>query len=100
MPGINEIFRHSLGQEEALRRAKGLMSELKKEHAGQISDLKEDWSGNKGSFGFKAMGFGVSGTLEITTTEVRLKGKLPFAAIIFKGQIENTIRERAIKLLS
>ena len=93
-------IRHKLPQDEALFRIKGLLGEIKQQHGDQISDLQEDWSGNIADFSFKAAGFGVSGTLEVTSSDVKLKGKLPFAANFFKGKIESTIRKRAQNLLA
>jgi len=99
MPKLNMTVAHKLSQDEALLRIKGLLGEVKTEFAGKISNLKEDWSGNRGTFSFSAMGFGVSGVLTVHESRVELAGNLPFAALPFKGKVEATIRERAEKLL-
>ncbi|MDP3964141.1 MAG: polyhydroxyalkanoic acid system family protein [bacterium] len=100
MPKLNMSIRHQLPREEALTRIQRLLGEVKREQGDKISDLHEQWSGNAGNFSFKAAGFSVSGTLEVTSSEVRLNGNLPFAANFFKGKIENTIRQRAQQLLA
>jgi len=41
----------------------------------------------------------VSGTLTVKTSQVEISGNLPFAAILFKGKIESTIKDRAETLL-
>ena len=91
---------HRLGQEEALKRVKTLLGDVKTQFGDKISDLREDWQDNIGSFSFTAMGFSVSGTLTVETSEVRLSANLPFAAMLFKGRMESTIRERAGTLLA
>ena len=48
---------------------------------------------------FKISGFKVSGTLQVEDSAVLIKGEIPFAALLFKGQIENSIREKALELL-
>lgn len=86
---------HRLTQDEATKRIKTLLSEVKNRFADKISDLREEWNGNTGTFSFSAMGFSVSGTLTVKSSEVELSGTLPFAAMFFKGKIESTIREQA-----
>ena len=100
MPKLDMTIPHHLLQGEALKRIKDLLGEMKTEFAGKISDLYEEWNGNTGKFSFSAMGFSVSGTLTVKPSKVELFGKLPFAAIFFKGKIESTIWERAKKLLA
>ncbi len=100
MPKLNLAVSHSLTQDEALKRIKNLLSDVKTQFADKISDVHEEWDGNVGKFNFSAMGFPVSGTLTVKTSQVEISGHLPFAAILFKGKIESTIRERAETLLA
>ncbi len=90
---------HELSQDEALRRIKNLLEEVKTQFSDKISNLYEQWDGYEGNFGFSAMGFSVSGTLTVEDDEVEISGNLPLAAMFFKGKIESTIRERAEALL-
>lgn len=99
MPKSNISVQHSLTQEEALRRIKTLMANVKAQHAGEISDLKESWTGNGGSFSLKAKGFSVKGTLGVTSSNAQVSLDLPFAALPRKGKIENSIRQEAEKAL-
>ncbi|MFZ4589528.1 MAG: polyhydroxyalkanoic acid system family protein [Ignavibacteria bacterium] len=99
MPKIELNIPHELSQAEALTRIQNFLSELKNEHTDQIKDLEESWNGNIGEFSFKISGFKVSGSLEVGESAVVIKGDLPFAAIFFKGQIEDTIRAKAMELL-
>ena len=100
MAKLNMAVPHRLTPDEALRRIKTLLGEVKNQFADKISDLREEWSGNTGKFSFSAMGFSVSGTLTVKPSEVELCGNFPFAAMFFKGKIESTIRERAETLLA
>ena len=100
MPKLNMTVSHRLSPDEALRRIKGLLDEVKTEFAGTISDLSEQWDGNIGYFNLRAKGFSVSGTLTVKPREVELSGNLPFAALPFRGKIESAIRSRAEKLLA
>lgn len=100
MPKMNLTVTHRLSQEEALRRVQGLLEDLRSQYSDQISDLREQWNDNKCQFSFSASGFSVSGTLTVTSSNVELSGDLPWAASLFKGKIESTIRERAEELLA
>ena len=100
MPKLNMTVPHSLGTEEAKRRIQGAIADAKTRYADQVSDLHERWQGDRGEFSGRAMGFNVSGNLNVRDDAVEISGDLPFAAAMFKGQIEAMIRDRATKLLA
>lgn len=100
MPKMNVSVPHSLDPEEAIRRIKNLVGDMKKQFGDRLTDLTENWRGNNGQFAFKAMGFDVSGTVQVDSKEVRIEGTLPFAASMFKGRIESAIQEKARQLLA
>jgi hypothetical protein len=91
---------HKLTQEVALKRIKKLLQDVKKQYGNKITDLKETWKGNKGTFSFSAMNYDISGTLEVKKDSAELGGYIPWSLGLFKGKIEKMIRERAEKLLS
>lgn len=99
MPKLSLAVSHSLTQEEAVKRIKDLLNEIKTQFAGKISDLHEEWHEHTGKFDFSAMGFPVSGTLTVKASQVEISGNLPFAAMLLKGKIETAITDRARTLL-
>ena len=94
MAKIDLTVTHRFSQDEALRRAHGLLEKIQKQFAGKISDIQQKWDGNVGIFSFSVMGFSVSGKLTVEPSEVKLTAALPFAAVFFKGEIEAAIREQ------
>lgn len=100
MPKLEIVVSHTLPPNEATKRVQTLLGEVKTQFSDKISDLREHWNGNTGTFSFKAMGFAVSGTLTVRQREVQLVGDLPFAALIFKKKIETTIRDEAERKLA
>ena len=100
MPKLNMAVSHRLTQDEAVKRVMNLIKEMKTQFADKINDLHEEWNGNVGKFHFSAMGFPVSGTLTVKTSQVEISGNLPFAAMLFKRKIETTIKDRAETLLA
>ncbi|MDP3785079.1 MAG: polyhydroxyalkanoic acid system family protein [bacterium] len=91
---------HKLPAPAALIRVKKLLGEVKEKYADKISDLREEWKDNVGTFSFSAMGYAVSGTLTVTDGKMDLSYDLPWAAKFFRGTIEAKIRERAETLLA
>lgn len=90
---------YNLDKEEAIKRIKKLITELKKEHKDQISEVKEKWNNDKAIFAFKMSGFKITGTISINPRDIIINGKLPFIAIPFKSQIEGIIKQKANELL-
>src|SRR5689334_9262260 len=100
MPTIKISVPHQLGTEEAKRRITKLITETKAQFGSQVSDLKEDWNGDRGSFSFKAMGFSVSGNLLVEPANAQMGINIPFAALPFKGRIEQELSAKAKELLA
>jgi len=100
MPRLAMEVAHALGQEEAARRLKDKFSSVKQEHGDQVKDLRDQWEGNTFSFGFKTMGMKVEGTVSVEEDRVKLDARLPLAAMMFKGKIQQGIRDELGEVLS
>jgi hypothetical protein len=100
MPSLKLTFPHQLGQPEAVARLKNLLTRVKEKYQEQVSDLQEAWNGNMLNFSFSTYGFKVSGDVIVQPTEVQLDGQIPVAAMMFKGKIENAIRDQLAKELA
>ncbi|MEC9091897.1 MAG: polyhydroxyalkanoic acid system family protein [Planctomycetota bacterium] len=92
MPGFKANVEHRLGKDVALQRLKSFSEEVRAKYGSQISEMQENWDeqGNL-KFGFKAMGLTISGELVVDDQEARINGQLPFAAVAFRGTIEQEI---------
>ena len=100
MGDLNIEVPHQLSKEEALSRVKNLLADLRKEQGHLVSDVKEEWKGEKGKFQFSAKGFDLSGIIQVNDNSVNIDADLPFALSFFKGMIKNVIQERAETLLA
>lgn len=100
MPAIKTSVPHTLGTDEAKKRITHLITESKTKFGNSVTDVEESWSENRGTFRFKAMGFSVSGNLQVEPSTVQVEINLPFAALPFKGRVENEISNRAKELLA
>ena len=82
-------------RETVVDRLKGFSEEVRANSPVELSDVQEKWddAGNL-TFSFKAMGLQISGNLTTTDDDVTVKGKLPFAAVPFRGAIESQIESK------
>jgi len=86
---------HALGREEATRRIKEQLSKA----IAQVTDFEEKWEDHTLIFRFKAMGFGVSGTLAVEETVVKIDVDLPLAAAMVKGMIQQRLQQEVAGVL-
>ena len=100
MPKLTVAVPHSLDPQEATKRLQGFLERVRSRYEDQVSDLQETWGENSGSFSFKTYGFSVKGNVAVQPGEVRIEGDLPFAAMMFKGRVEQTLRENLERLMS
>ncbi len=100
MPSLKVTVPHPLGQDEAIHRLKGFLEKVKQRYQNQVSDLEESWTSNALDFAFKTYGFHVKGRMIVDPADVKFEGQIPFAAMMFKGKIEQTIRDEINRVLT
>ena len=100
MPKMSVSVGHALSQQEAAERLKGFLGKIKEKYQSQVSNLEESWAGNTLNFGFTTFGFPIKGAVNVEPAEVKLDGEIPFAAMMFKGKIEQEIKDQLAKLLA
>jgi putative polyhydroxyalkanoate system protein len=100
MPSLSITIPHSLSAEEATARLKSLFDKLKQQHQDKMSNLEEKWDGNRLEYGFSTFGFNIKGDMNVEPNEIRVNGSLPFAAMMFKGKIEESVRHELEKVLA
>ena len=89
MPRLSMQIPHTLGREEATRRIKERLPEVR----GHVTDLDEQWQDHTLTFRFQAMGFKVGGTLAVEDTTANLDLDLPLVVMMAKGKIEAGVRQ-------
>ena len=100
MPKFSTETPHALGLPEATERLKGLLEKIRQRYQDQVSDMEESWQDDKLTFSFKTYGFKIQGILTVLADSVKLDGELPFAAMMFKGKIEQSIHGELEKVLA
>ncbi len=91
MPTFSTEVPHQLGTEQATERLKQFVEQVREQYKDFVTDLQGNWTDNLLTFSFKTYGFKIDGTLTVDETAARLAGNLPFAAIAFRGKIEQSI---------
>jgi len=100
MPKMSLAIPHELGSEEAIARVTRLAEKIHDRYKDQAKDVEELWEGNTMNFSFRSMGMNFKGDVTIEDSKVKMTGDLPFAAMMFKGKIEQAVREQMTKTLA
>jgi antitoxin component of RelBE/YafQ-DinJ toxin-antitoxin module len=88
MPNFNVSVDHDSQREEVVSRLQGFSDRIRENMPVDLT------------FAFSALGFKVSGVLEACDKKVAVNGKLPFAALPFRGAIETQISEKISEAIS
>ena len=101
MPKFNVSVDHETPRPDAIAKLKDFSEKVRDGSPVELSDVTESWDdeGNL-EFAFKAMGMTISGSVVTSDSQVVVAGKLPFAALPFRGQIEQQIKKQVQDALS
>jgi hypothetical protein len=101
MPKFNVAVDHETERESAVVKLRNFSEKVLEGAPVELSDVEESWdaAGNL-TFGFKAMGMKVTGTVVTCEQTVTIIGQLPFAAVPFRGQIEKQIEAKVKEALA
>lgn len=99
MPDFSTRVSHALGRQQATDKLMSFLEQVRRDHADKVRDLRGQWRESTLEFAFTTYGMAIEGTLFIEDSVVHVTGKLPLAAAIFRGQIEQTLRSELARLL-
>lgn len=100
MPTITVVVPHALGQDTAAARLRDFTRQLREKHEAEVSDVAEEWTENMLTYRFKALGMRFHGTGQVTSADARLTVEAPLAVVLFKGRIEQEIRQTLTSVLN
>jgi antitoxin component of RelBE/YafQ-DinJ toxin-antitoxin module len=100
MPKFNVIVEHQMGRDPAIERLQSFSEDLKQQYSRDVSEVNETWH-EDGTlvFSITAMGMTINGIMNTTHDQVAVNGNLPFAALPFRGMIQNQIESELKRLL-
>lgn len=99
MPKFSVKVPHQLTKEDAIERLKKFGELIESRYRDKVGEVSHTWEGDALKFAFSTMGFKIAGGVEASESEVAVNGDLPFAAMMFKGTVESSIRDELTKLL-
>lgn len=76
------------------------MEAVQRDYAEQVQNVSGEWQENSLHFRFATYGMKISGAMDVGETQVDVSGPLPLLAAMFRGKIEQQIRDELSKLLS
>jgi len=97
---MNIKIEHRQTKDEAKRRLEALIATLKTQHASQIQNLQEQWTGYTNKIKGTARGYSVAGTLEIKELAILIDLKIPLLLQVFSKKIRSVVEEHVKKTLS
>lgn len=104
MPKFNFSVPHTAGLESAKKNLRAYLEKQREFAADKVGDLQEDWSkwdtDHVVNFSLKTFGMAIKGAMTVQADKVAVDGEIPFAAMMFKGKIEEGFREKIGKALS
>lgn len=100
MPSYYVLVPHALGSALARARLDKFLEDVRRDYAAHLGDVSGAWTADCLDFRFQTSGLPISGRLLVEEASVQVSGQLPLMASIFRGRLEQTIREELRKLLS
>jgi hypothetical protein len=99
MPSFRVSVPHELGQAAARARVEGFVDNVRSDLPAHVSDVAGEWNNYQLNFRLVATGMQITGTLQVEERLAEVSGSMPLAAVLFRGQIERSIREELSRLL-
>jgi hypothetical protein len=100
MPSLALSIPNPLGQQQAAEKLKAFFAHMKERHGDKLTNLEETWADDHHlNYSFTTYGFNIKGDLAVEPEAVKMNANLPFAAMMFKGKIEQAIRDELTKVL-
>lgn len=93
------VIPHRLGKNEALRRIKDGIGRGRNEFARLLTIEQETWSGDRLTFGVKALGQRATGIIDVSEQAVRLEVTLPWLLARFAHAVQRVVGHKGQLML-
>lgn len=90
---------HHLGQQEALRRLKDGIGQLKTTYASKVSVLEDSWTDNVLTYRVSALAQTASGTIDVGAEQVTVTVQLPWLLAVIADKARGLIQKEGTLLL-
>jgi hypothetical protein len=100
MPSIQFSVPHNFDQDEVVSRLKHFLAKVREHQDAKFALKSEQWEGRQLKCAFTSYGFSMDAEMNVEPKALRFNLQIPFAALMFKGQIEQKLRDELTKLLA
>lgn len=83
-----------------MEKLKSFIDSMGQQYQDQVDDLQGEWSENCLKYSFAVFGMEIRGTLTVLHEFARIEAQVPFAALAFRGRIEQQMRSELVRILS
>jgi len=90
---------HRLGKDEALRRLRGGLGQIRTSFGHLLTVEEEAWAGDHLQFRLRSLGQPVSGTIDVADDHVRLEVLLPWLLSLLAERLAPMIRREGTLML-
>lgn len=100
MPSLQFSLPHSLEPDDVAARLKSFLAKLRERNEPKFLVKSEEWNEHHLKCSFSSYGFAMDADMQAEPNELKFQVNIPFAAVMFKGQIEQRLRDELGKLLT
>ncbi len=104
MPKFSTAVAHTLGTAKAKEQLRSYMEKAREMAPDRFSTLQTDFAqwDDKHQVGFSLSisGIAIKGVMAVTDDKISVDGEIPFAAMLFKGKIEEGFRDMVGKVVA
>jgi hypothetical protein len=100
MPAIEFSLPHTLDPDQVVARLQGFIAKVRERNDPKFVVKSEEWQDRQLKCSFSSYGFAMDADMQVQPTDLQFKLKIPFAAVMFKGQIEERLRGELAKVLA
>jgi hypothetical protein len=93
------VIPHRLGKDEALRRIKDGIGRTRGEFAALLTIENDTWTGDRLTFGARALGQRATGTIDVYDGAVRLEVTLPWLLAQFAHAVQRVVGHKGQLML-
>lgn len=100
MPAIQFSVPHSFEPDEVVTRLKSFIAKLRERNDPKFLVKSEQWNERNLKCSFSSYGFAMDADMQVEPTALKFHLNIPFAAMMFKGQIEQKLRDELTRVLT
>jgi putative polyhydroxyalkanoate system protein len=100
MKNLTVSIPHRLTRAEVKQRIQDEAAKLRREYGSVLTEVRENWNGDRLDFLVSAMGQSITGFLVIEEQAVQLEVELPWMLAMLAGPVKDRVQQEGRRLLA